>query len=250
MLDKAIIPSKCPVYYVKEVSSTNDEAIKLSKDKNMSNFWIIAESQVGGRGRMGHSWESPKGNLFATLMINAFFNLNNISQLSFVTSLSVFETLKNFININENEVHLKWPNDILVNKKKISGVLIESKKDKKFLKVIIGIGVNTVKKPNNTDFDPIALYECSDKKISNGKFFHTLLTYLDRNIVKLKNNDFMYIRKQWLLNAIGFNKTISVECFGKRTITGIFCGLGNGGELIIKENNKETSIVNGTILEF
>ena len=117
MLDKAIIPSKCPVYYVKEVSSTNDEAIKLSKNKNMSNFWVIAESQVGGRGRMGHSWESPKGNLFATLMINAFFNLNNISQLSFVTSLSVFETLKNFININENEVHLKWPNDILVNKR-------------------------------------------------------------------------------------------------------------------------------------
>jgi|TARA_B100001750_G_C15495484_1_gene593864 BirA family biotin operon repressor/biotin-[acetyl-CoA-carboxylase] ligase len=250
MLDSAIIPSKCPVYYVKEVSSTNDEAIKLSKDKNMSNFWVIAESQVKGRGRMGHSWESPKGNLFATLMFNAFFNLSNISQLSLVASLSVSEALKNFININENEVYLKWPNDILVNRKKISGVLIESKKDKNSLKIIIGIGVNTVKKPNNIDSDPISLYECSDKKISNSKFFHTLLTYMDRNIVKLKNNDFKYIRNKWLANAIGFNKTISVKQFGKETITGIFCGLGNSGELVIKEDNKKTTIVNGTILEF
>lgn len=197
MLDKAIIPSKCPVYYVKEVSSTNDEAIKLSKNKNMSNFWVIAESQVGGRGRMGHSWESPKGNLFATLMINAFFNLNNISQLSFVTSLSVFETLKNFININENEVHLKWPNDILVNKKKICGILQEiiTLKEKKFL--IIGIGLNIESNPNiNDKYKATNILAETKKKQTINEIIRLITSAYEKFFTDLRSYNFIDFKKK------------------------------------------------------
>jgi len=148
----------------KTVNSTNDLAIRIIKSTNYKSGIVTAEKQKKGRGQYGKKWISYKGNLF----ISIFFPIDEIKlslkELTKVNCLLVKKLLSVFY---KGKIFIKNPNDLLIKKKKISGILQEtlSKSGKTF--IIIGIGVNLIKSPNIKNYPTTNFLDILNVKISS-----------------------------------------------------------------------------------
>ena len=129
-------------FFYKKVNSTNDLAIKKIKS-GISQGIIVADYQKKGRGQHGKKWLSINGNLFMTI----FFKINENINIKKITKLNCKLIKKILFNYTKKKIAIKPPNDLIINKKKLCGILQEIKfnKEKKF--IIIGIGVNLIKNP-------------------------------------------------------------------------------------------------------
>ncbi|OGQ34902.1 MAG: biotin--[acetyl-CoA-carboxylase] ligase, partial [Deltaproteobacteria bacterium RIFCSPLOWO2_01_FULL_38_9] len=164
--------SKCHSF--KKVTSTNDIAYELAKKGAKEGEYVIAETQTKGRGRMQRKWVSKKGNLYVSLILRPSIVTRNVSHLTFVAALAVASALEKHLNISPQ---LKWPNDVLVDRKKISGILteMESEGDKvDFMVVGMGINVNQDKFPKSLP-NAISLYQVLGKNIEPGQLLEDLL---------------------------------------------------------------------------
>ena len=147
----------------KKVLSTNKTTINIIKRYNLNYGMIISEHQKRGRGQYGRKWISYKGNLF----ISFFYNLDKINlSIKKLTKINCDLVKKNISRFNKRKVFFKAPNDLLVENKKICGILQEKifVKDKNFL--IIGIGINVIKSPKILNYPTTSFYEITGKKIS------------------------------------------------------------------------------------
>ena len=131
------------------VTSTNDIAINLIKEKKKKVGCVYADIQTKGRGMQGKDWISDKGNLFTSIFFPLEKNYPSFNEFSIINPVIISSVIENFCE--RKNISFKWPNDILVNKKKICGILQEiiTLKEKKFL--IIGIGLNIESNPNIND---------------------------------------------------------------------------------------------------
>ena len=120
----------------------------ISSNTSINNLCLIADNQTEGYGRRKTKWFSYKGNIHLSFLLKPKCKINEINQLSFMASISIGDALKKIKN-NIN-IKYKWPNDILLNKKKIGGIIIETSSyiNKKIKWVIIGIRLNLKKSPN------------------------------------------------------------------------------------------------------
>jgi len=156
---------------LKEVKSTNDEAIKIIRSKKNKQGIIISSLQTKGKGTMGKKWISQKGNFFASIFFELKKNMPKPNEFSLINPLIIKKTLNDYSRF---EVKIKWPNDLLIKSRKVCGILQELiKLDKKSF-LIIGIGINTLRSPNNKKFKSISLLECSDKVINNYQILKNL----------------------------------------------------------------------------
>ena len=181
----------------KSVNSTNDVALKLTQKKNSRPTMIVSESQISGRGTMGKKWVSQKGNLF----ISIFFEMNqkNINFKHFAI-LNAY-LMKNIISKEfSKKVKIKWPNDLMLNSKKICGILQEvvNYEDKEFL--IVGIGINTNFDIKNKGFSSTSLKKIMDKDIDNNKVLNNIKNIYEKFLIKAKS--YSYIKLKKLYNKI------------------------------------------------
>ena len=164
-------------YYFKRIKSTNDQAtqmIKKGKEKGI----IIADLQTKGRGRYGKKWISQKGNLFMTV----FYKINKEKNLNFLTNYNcrlVKSALKKFIN---KKITIKPPNDLLINNKKLCGILQETIFFKLNKLIIVGIGVNIIKSPNIKGYKTTFLNDFTAKKINKMIVFKSISKLFEKNI--------------------------------------------------------------------
>ena len=157
---------KFKVFRFKKVKSTNNTAIRIIKNSKLENGMIISELQSDGRGQYGRRWISEKGNLFVSL----FYVQNNLYlTLKQLTQINSFLVKKLLAKYYKKKINFKKPNDLLIKKKKICGILQETidKLDKKYL--IVGIGINLIKSPNINNYPTTNLYDLINKKISKKK---------------------------------------------------------------------------------
>ena len=173
---------KFKIFRFKKVESTNNSAIRIIKNSNIDFGMIIADKQARGRGQYGKKWISYNGNLF----VSFFFKLNNLSvSLQKITKINCLLVKKLLSTYYKKKIIFKKPNDLLINKKKICGILQEkiSRLDKRYL--IVGIGINLIKNPNLKNYPTTNLNEILNKKVSKNniekkikKIFETKLTKL------------------------------------------------------------------------
>ena len=157
---------KFKVFRFKKVKSTNNTAIRIIRNSKLENGMIISELQSDGRGQYGRRWISEKGNLFVSL----FYIQNNLYlTLKQLTKINSFLVKKLLAKYYKKKIDFKKPNDLLINKKKICGILQETidKLDNKYL--IVGIGINLIKSPNINNYPTTNLYDLIKKKISKKK---------------------------------------------------------------------------------
>ena len=173
---------KLKKFKFKNVKSTNDTAIRIIKNKNITSGMVIADAQLKGKGQYGRKWASLKGNLFVS-----FFNELKKTNLSIkVITKSNCLLVKNLLSKFTNKrITVKKPNDLLIDKKKISGILQEIilKKGKKFL--ITGIGINITKHPNIKNYPATNLQDVAKKSISKLKVENKLKHIFEKNLLKL-----------------------------------------------------------------
>ena len=157
---------KFKIFKFKQVKSTNDTAINLIKKKNISVGFVLAEKQKKGRGQRGKKWISHKGNLF----VSVFFSLDKINltlkQLTKFNANLVIKLISQYCN---KKIKLKPPNDIIVNKKKICGILQETIIKNNIQYLIVGIGLNLVTSPKINQYPTTSLYDLTNSKISINK---------------------------------------------------------------------------------
>ena len=166
----------------KKVKSTNSTALRIIKETNYTLGMVVAETQTEGRGQYGRKWTSLKGNLFVS-----FFNELKKTNLSInVITKSNCLLVKNLLSKFTNKrITIKKPNDLLIDKKKISGILQEIIliKGKKFL--ITGIGINITKHPNIKNYPATNLQDVAKKSISKLKVENKLKHIFEKNLLKL-----------------------------------------------------------------
>ena len=178
---------KFKIFKYKKVKSTNNTAIRIIKSSNFDYGMVISETQNSGRGQYGKKWISYKGNLF----VSFFYKLKNLTiSLSQLTTINCLLVKKILSLYYKKEIIFKKPNDLLIDKKKVCGILQEtiSKFDKKYL--IVGIGVNLIKNPNIKNYPTTNLYNLINKKIKKRKIESEL-----KKIFELKLNKFYKEKK-------------------------------------------------------
>ena len=173
---------KLKKFRFKKVKSTNNTALRIIKKTNYTLGMVVAQSQIKGRGQYGKKWISSKGNLFVS-----FFNELNQKNLSIstITKINCLLVKKLLSKFTSKNIFFKKPNDLLIDKKKISGILQEiiSVKDKKFL--ITGIGINITKNPNIRNYPATNLQEVTKKSISKLNVEKKLKQLFENNVSKL-----------------------------------------------------------------
>ena len=155
---------KIKIKKYKEVKSTNDIALTLIKKKASDPTLITSEKQTNGRGRIGKKWISKKGNLFISIFFKFEPKKINFKQFAI---LNAFLLKKVISKTTSKKIKIKWPNDLLFNEQKLCGILQEVIKFNNFNYLIVGIGLNTNKVPENKSFKSISLKNMLNKKINN-----------------------------------------------------------------------------------
>ena len=166
----------------KKVKSTNNTAIRIIRETNFNLGMVVSDTQVNGRGQYGRKWISFKGNLFIS-----FFNELNKKNVSIntITKINCMLVKKLLSSFTKKKILFKKPNDLLIDKKKISGILQEIifVKNKKFL--ITGIGINIKKNPNIRNYPTTNLQELTKKSISKLDVENKLKQLFVNNLSKL-----------------------------------------------------------------
>jgi len=183
------------IYKFKKVTSTNDIAINLIKEKKSKRGFVYAVKQTKGRGTRGRKWASQEGNFFGSI----FFQLQNkypsFSEFSLINPVIISNVIKKYCK--KNKVSLKFPNDVFLNKKKICGILQEiiTLNKRKFL--IIGIGANLVSNPkikNNYEATNI-FFETKNKPKTKELISSIILSY-ERFFKNLNSYEFKYFKNK------------------------------------------------------
>ena len=172
---------KFKIFKFKKVKSTNKTAIRIIKNSNYKYGMVIAESQTMGKGRYGKKWISYNGNLF----VSFFHELKNINvNISDLTKINCSLVKKLLTNYYKKNITFKKPNDLLIQKKKISGILQETVSilGSKFL--IVGIGINIIKSPNIKNYPTTNLLEIVGKKIDYKLVANLLRSIFEKNILR------------------------------------------------------------------
>ena len=183
------------------VTSTNDVAIKLIKEKNKKTGYVYAYNQTKGRGTHGKKWISKKGNLFGSIFFPLKKNYPDFSEFSIINPIIISRVIENFCE-NKN-ISFKWPNDILVNKKKICGILQEliTSNNKKFL--IIGMGINIKSNPYiRDDYKTTSIYFETKKKPSILKIINLIINAYEDFFFDLQLYKFKKFKRQIEMMAI------------------------------------------------
>ena len=173
---------KIKKFKYKYINSTNDIAINLIKKKNVRAGFVLTEKQKKGRGQRGKKWISYRGNLF----VSVFFSLANIKltlkQLTIINTNLIIKLISFYY---KKKIKVKLPNDILINKKKVCGILQETVQKKGIKYLIVGIGLNLVKSPNIQGYPTTNLYELTKAKINVNKATKQLMLIYN-NFLKSK----------------------------------------------------------------
>ena len=195
-----------------DISSTNIKAKELAKNTEDEGTIIISKTQSKGRGRNNRIWHSPLGGLYISIILRPTVNTKNVTLLPLLGALSVVYTLDS-IGIKSS---IKWPNDVRINKRKISGILIESEiTGRKIEYVILGIGINL-----NMDIDIFPeefINNTTSIKYETGvninyyDFLEKLLIYIEEYYSFYKNQKYDIILNQWKDNSDTIGKNVKIK---------------------------------------
>ena len=188
---------KLKIIKMKRVKSTNNIALKLIKRKKSKPTLITSLVQTKGRGTMGKKWISQKGNLF----ISIFFEINqkriNFKQYALLNAYLLQNIIKKFTN---EKIDIKWPNDLMINRKKICGILQEVVNVNTRTFLIVGAGINTNTSPIIKNYKVTSLNSVLKKKINNYNILKIIVKDYEKFIQQAKKNSFIELKKKILQN--------------------------------------------------
>jgi len=230
------------IFFSHEVGSTNDWAKELAELDALEGTVAVAETQTSGRGRLGRKWISPKGGLWFSIIFRPKLKPHETVKLVFLACLAVAETLRDLYGL---KAETKWPNDVLVDGRKVCGILSEMKTvGEKVEYAIIGIGVNAnldVEKelPKELWETVTSIQKALGRKISQEELFKALLEKMESIYQQFLKEGFVPMLKKWKSYASFIGCEVEVHGDGER-LEGTASNVDEDGALILKLKDGST----------
>jgi BirA family biotin operon repressor/biotin-[acetyl-CoA-carboxylase] ligase len=229
------------------VGSTNDEAKRLARQGAKEGTVVWAREQTAGRGRLGHVWVSPPGNLYASLILCPDCPPRRAAQLGFVAALAVGKALDALLPHLEG-LSYKWPNDILVNGRKIAGILLESEMTNpdRLASLILGIGVNLASSPRLADYPATSLSEEGLGDIRSVAMLEEVCHHFHFWQKYWTEEGFAPVRTAWLTRAASHGELIQVR-LKTGTLYGRFLDIDDQGALLLEDSAGQHRVTAGEV---
>jgi BirA family biotin operon repressor/biotin-[acetyl-CoA-carboxylase] ligase len=238
------------LHYFAEIGSTNAYARRIAEQGARDGELVIADSQTEGRGRLGRRWVSPPNvNLYLSLVLRPKLPPARAPQITLMAAVALAETLKSFLPVPPS---IKWPNDIIVNGKKLAGILTEVNCGTDSVEfVILGIGVN-VNYPVDLMPEEIrqratsVLVECQNK-VNREDLLQRLIQHLDRCYGEIEENGFAPLAPRWEAYFGWRGQRVRIELLNQ-DVFGIAKGIDHDGALLLEdEHGKLQRVIAGDV---
>ena len=219
---------------IEECKSTNASLIKLAKEGYPEGYSLLSVNQTCGKGTRKKKWISISGNLFLSTLIRPNVEITKLSQVSIIFGLSLFQFI-NSLGLNKKQIKIKWPNDILIESKKVSGILVE--RFENFCVIGVGLNINSHPSDNNTGIKSTCLsnyIDTSDFKLSMLSL--QLLEFFYKNYNIWLSNFLNPFLNQINSNLAFLNYKVNFN-HGKIIKSGKIIGINSDGNLKILLNN-------------
>lgn len=237
------------IHHFAEVASTNDVAKKFAVSGAEEGTVIIAETQTGGRGRVGRGWFSPKGGVWFSIILRPEVGPEDALRLTLTTAVAVARVIKKTLRLN---CEIKWPNDVLIKGKKVCGILTEMTTSGKIVEfVVLGVGINANVSvdsfPEHLRNSATSLKEELGEEVSRERFLQALLEELERYYQMFTRREFDLILEEWRELAKFLGSHLEVVSCGEKLV-GLAVDVDQTGALLIKtRDGKVRRVVSGDI---
>ncbi len=242
--------SKDNIYTYGSVDSTNIIAKKFAAEGKPEGTFVIAEEQTKGKGRMGRDWSSPYGKgIWFSFILRPEILPVRASEITFVISVGIREGIKRYTG---KDVKIKWPNDILLDQKKIVGILTEiSAEIERINYIVAGIGINANQDledfPEELQQKATSLKICTSKEIDRNKLLRFIIEELEKMYITYVEKGFAEILSIWEKHNITLGKRVKAVTFDSE-INGLAEKIDEQGYLVIKDDQgKEHKVVAGDV---
>lgn len=225
------------ILHVAETGSTNADVMALAIAGAAEGLWLRADRQTEGRGRQGRAWASPVGNLYASTLVRVRAGDPQAATLALVAAVALDETVRVFgphlsrppETGGTGGLTIKWPNDLLVNGAKLTGILLERSGDA----VVIGMGVNLAHHPGALD-RPTTSLAAHGVTVEPAPFLDVLAEIFARWLARWRRDGVAAIRARWIERAHPRGTALSARTGDGAVIDGLFDGLDEQGALILR----------------
>lgn len=235
------------IFTFDKIDSTNNCAKALAGCWASEGTVVIAEEQTAGRGRLGKPWlANPNENLTFSLILRPKVPPEAVNLLPLYVAVSLAEAVEQSTGLR---VECKWPNDLLVNRKKIGGILIEGSVKQNIVEyAVVGIGINVNQRsfPGELNGKATSLSVEAGREIDRKALFRDILRTLEQHYGKLQSSGLQNVVPLWLSHSSMVNKEISISQNGS-IISGVVKGLSPDGGLILKTNGTEQTLFAGDV---
>jgi BirA family biotin operon repressor/biotin-[acetyl-CoA-carboxylase] ligase len=233
------------IQYKSCVFSTNLIAKEIAKNRIQEGALVIAEKQTKGRGRMQRQWYSPEGGLWFSIVLYPHLPPEDGILITMAASVSVAEAIQKSVGKNPQ---IKWPNDILINGKKVCGILTEFDAEMDRINhVVVGIGINVNNKISE-DISNIAvsLKQLTGAKISRVKLLKLILAKFDEMYNEIISGNFKYVRDSWstFANIVGKKIKVTSE---REVIEGYVSDVDEHGCIIVETSKGKIRVLSGDV---
>ncbi len=232
-----------------QLESTNQTMMQEFKNNEfLHHFVITAEEQTKGRGRLGNKWASPKGNSYSTYILNVqkapFFQQDqNFSFLGFATAIAIVQSLLD-LGVKKEQILCKWPNDILIEGQKISGVLLESitNSNNQLQAIMVGCGVNLHAAPQNTEQKVCILQTLIGREVSPEEYLQHYLHNLRYVLEHWQSEGRAWLLDIWRQYSHQQGDRIRVRLHNE-TFYGAFEHLDAQGRLVVRQDDDRLRVI-------
>ena len=225
------------IYIFKEVMSTNTVAKFLSQNDVSNGTIVLSEKQSDAKGRLGKHWESPLGGIWLSIIVNPNVDHSKIPMITLATGVAVVKTLE---RIGIENAEIKWPNDVLINGKKISGILTEAiTKFNTIDNVIIGVGIDA-----NFDVDVLSkeLQEGTTTldielghRVDENEVITIFLEEFEKIAIMFNDGEFETILKEWRKYSYSIGKIVEVREPFSKSYDAYVLGISREGALVVEK---------------
>jgi len=219
------------IHYFPEIGSTMDTARELAKKGAGEGTIVIAEAQTHGRGRLSREWLSPEGGIYFTLVLRPRISPAYAPRINLMASVAVAATIRKLFGL---KAELKWPNDVLIEGRKVCGILAEMDAEMDVVNFVnVGIGINANTSIPQFEKTVTSLKDALGREISRKEFLSVLLMEIERQQPLLMKADLL---EEWKKLSVTLNKDVRIVAPGE-VIGGRAIDIDTTGALIIKERN-------------
>lgn len=230
------------IIFLPEIHSTNSYAIDLLKNVNLPEGTVVhAAIQTHGKGQRGASWNAePERNLTASIILKpGFLNIKNQFFLYQVVALACYDAMAEILDSSQIDIKIKWPNDILVNRKKIAGILLENNiQNNQVNWCVAGIGINVNQESFGEGLSATSLKLITGTTYSIEYVLNLICGYLEKHYLALMNSKYAAIQQNYLSQLFGLNEIREFEIKGRVESLWVK-GLGNTGLLVLEDHAGE-----------